>query len=498
VGWAKLLGLVNATYRESEADRYTLERSIEVSSDEMRTLHDVLRRQARHDVLTGLPNRAALTEILGTALARGRLTGRDVAVLFVDLDGFKLVNDGLGHAAGDELLLRAAERIRGATRDDDVVARLGGDEFVVVCWDVDTVDTATAVARRIVAQIEKPFRIGSQDAVVSASIGIAVAGADAIDPEDLLRRADLAMYEAKATGRGRFVLFDDDMRQRIDGRLAMANALRYAANRNELVLHYQPIVRLSDLSLLGLEALVRWERPGHGLVMPDAFIPVAEETRLITVIDSWVIQAACERFAEWARPHDAATIAVNLSARDLQSPDIIDTVSNALQSTGLAPRRLVLELTETSIMSGNASIATNLGWLQALGVQLAIDDFGTGYSSLSYLRQLPAQILKVDQTFVSALDEDDAAAAIVGAIVTMGHALGLKIVAEGVEQPGQAEKLRRLGCDAAQGYLFAHPQPLDQLAITAPEPPRAGRAAILAARPGRVDGVSRPTGAASA
>jgi diguanylate cyclase (GGDEF)-like protein len=481
-GWAKLLGLVNAAYREAEADRYTLERSIEVSSEEMRALHDVLSRQARHDTLTGLPNRAALTEILATTLTRGRLTGRAVAVLFVDLDGFKLVNDGLGHAAGDELLLRAAERIRGAARETDVVARLGGDEFVVVCGDFDTVETATAVARRIVAQIEQPFRIGSQDAVVGASIGIAVAGPDAVDAEDLLSRADLAMYEAKAGGRGRFVLFDDDMRRRVDCRLALAGALRHAASRNELALHFQAIFGLSDRRLLGLEALVRWDRPGHGLVMPDAFIPVAEETRLITAIDSWVIQVACERFARWAWSYPTATIAVNLSARDLQSPDVVDTVSRALQSTGLSPWRLVLELTETTIMSGNAAIAANLACLRALGVRLAIDDFGTGYSSLSYLRQLPAQILKLDRTFVSELDSDEAAAAIVGAIVTMGHALGLKIIAEGVERPAQAEKLRQLGCDAAQGHLFAHPQPLEQLG-TALQIPPAGWAGVELSHP---------------
>jgi diguanylate cyclase (GGDEF)-like protein len=462
-GWSKLLGLVNAAYREAEADRYTLERSIEVSSEEMRALHDVLSRQARHDVLTGLPNRAALTEVLGDALTRRRHGGRDVAVLFIDLDGFKLVNDSLGHSAGDELLLRAAERIRAAIRDDDVVARLGGDEFVVVCGDIDDVGTATAVARRIATQLEQPVRFGAQDAVISASIGVALADAEDVVADDLLRKADMAMYEAKAAGRCRFVIFDDDMRRRVEGRLATESALRQAVNRNELVLHYQPIVRLSDRQLLGVEALVRWNRPGHGLVMPDAFIPVAEETQLITAIDTWVVQAACRQFVESSWASADSSIAVNLSACDLQSPGIVEVVSSTLQRTGLSPGRLVLELTESTIASGNASVAANLAWLQALGVQLAIDDFGTGYSSLSYLRQIPAQILKLDRSFVSGLDEDAAASTVVGAIVTMGHALGLEIIAEGVERPGEAHQLQRLGCDAAQGYLFARPQPMEQL-----------------------------------
>jgi diguanylate cyclase (GGDEF)-like protein len=462
-GWSKLLGLVNSAYREAEADRYTLERSIEISSEEMLALHDVLSLQARQDVLTGLPNRAALAEVLGGALDRRRNGGRDVAVLFIDLDSFKLVNDSMGHSAGDELLLRAAERIRAAIRDDDVVARLGGDEFVVVCADIDDVGTAIEVARRIAAALEVPVRIGPQEAVTSASIGIALAGADDVVPDDLLRKADMAMYEAKAGGRSQFMLFDDNMRLRVEGRVSTETALRHAVHRNELVLHYQPIVRLSDGQLLGVEALVRWNRPGHGMVPPDEFIPVAEETGLITAIDSWVIQTACQQFAGWCWAPPGSSVAVNLSAGDLQSPDVVEVVSGALQRSGLAPAQLVLELTESTVVSGNASIAANLAWLQALGVRLAIDDFGTGYSSLSYLRQIPAQILKLDRSFVSGLDEDEAACTIVGAIVTMGHALGLEIVAEGVERPGQAHQLQRLGCDAAQGYLFARPQPVAQL-----------------------------------
>jgi diguanylate cyclase (GGDEF)-like protein len=497
-GWAKLLGLVNTAYREAEADRYTMERSIEVSSEEMLALHEVLSRQARHDVLTGLPNRAALIDVLGSALARGRHRGpagapgggpagepggsgsgalggrdcgRDLAVLFIDLDDFKLVNDSLGHSAGDELLLRAAERIHGAIRDGDVVARIGGDEFVVVCADIGDIDTATAVAQRISTALEPPVRIGSQEAVTSASIGIAVATAEDAVPDDLLRKADMAMYEAKAGGRGQFVIFDDDMRRRVEGRLATETALRHAITRHEFELHFQPMVRLCDQQLIGLEALVRWNRPGHGLVLPAEFVPVAEETRLISAIDAWVIETACGQFAgcSWAPPE--SRLAVNLSICDLRSAGIVEVVRGALQRSGLAPHRLVLELTEATVASGAASVVANLTWLQALGVRLAIDDFGTGYSSLSYLRQVPAQILKLDASFVAGLDEDEPACAIVGAIVTMGHALGLEIIAEGVERSGQARQLRRLGCDAAQGYLFAPPQPIGHFGPTGPLPP---------------------------
>jgi diguanylate cyclase (GGDEF)-like protein len=461
-GWVKLLGQVSAAYKEAEADRYTLERSIEVSSDEMRALHDVLSQQARHDALTGLPNRAALGELLRNALEHRRPAHLDVAVLFLDLDGFKLVNDSLGHSAGDELLVRAAERIRDATRDGDAVARLGGDEFVVVCRGVEGVDAVVAIAERIGAQLERPFRLNGQDAVISASIGIAIAAPGETSADDVLRKADMAMYAAKAGGRCQFVIFDDDMSQRIDGQLSTVNALRQAIDGSELELHYQPIIRLADGHRLGLEALVRWNRPGHGLLSPDKFIPLAEESRLITAIDSWVIQTACAQLTRHGLGD--LSLAVNLSARDLHHPDIVEAVGMALQRTGLPARQLVMELTETTLVSSSTAIAANLSRLQALGVQLAIDDFGTGHSSLSYLRKIPAQTLKIDRSFVSVLDHDGSAAAIVGAIVHMGHALGLKIVAEGVERSRQADLLRALGCDAAQGYLFAKPQPIETLA----------------------------------
>ncbi|WP_127501467.1 putative bifunctional diguanylate cyclase/phosphodiesterase [Actinoplanes solisilvae] len=460
-GWARFLDRVSASYRASEDDRYTLERSIEISSDEMRALHDVLSRQARHDTLTGLPNRAALVELLRAALDESRLIGSDVAVLFIDLDGFKMVNDSLGHPVGDELLIRVAERIQATIRGRDVVARLGGDEFVVILRDVDGFATATATAERIVDQLGRPFRMGGNNTAISASIGIALANADALSVDDLLRRADMAMYEAKAGGRSQYTIFNDDVSDRLDGRLATINALRDVVEANQLVMHYQPIMRIADRTVTGVEALVRWQRPGHGLLAADSFIPIAEESHVITAIDAWAVKRACEEFT--ASKYRELTLSVNLSARDLQHSGIVDTVSNALQSTGLRPDQLVMELTETTLAADNATTAANLGRLRALGVRLAIDDFGTGYSSLSYLRQIPAQSLKIDRSFVSALDVDESSVAIVGAVVGMGHALGMQVIAEGVENAAQLERLAALECDQVQGYLVARPQPLREL-----------------------------------
>jgi diguanylate cyclase (GGDEF)-like protein len=462
VGWERLLGQVSATYRDAEADRYTLERSIEISSNEMRALHDVLSDQARHDALTGLPNRAALHDVLRDALAHRRAAHLDVAVLFLDLDGFKLVNDTLGHSAGDELLVRAAERIRLATRETDVVARLGGDEFVVVCRDVEDPNTVIAIAERIAGQLERPFRLGGQDSVVSASVGIVLAPPGETNADDVLRKADMAMYQAKSGGRCQFVIFDEEISQRVEGRLSTLNDLRQAIAGNELVLVYQPIVRLTDGQRIGLEALVRWDRPGHGLLTPDRFIPIAEESRLITTIDGWVIRTACTQVVTHGLGH--LLVAVNLSARDLHHPDVVESVSGALRCTGLPAHQLVVELTETTLLSNSPAISANLNRLRRLGVQLAIDDFGTGYSSLSYLREIPARTLKIDRSFVGLLDQDESSAAIITAIVQMAHALGLETVAEGVERESQADRLRALGCDAAQGYFFARPQPIEEFA----------------------------------
>jgi diguanylate cyclase (GGDEF)-like protein len=454
--WLDLLRQVSTSYRDADEDRYLLERSVEVSSQEMRALHDALSQRVRRDALTGLPNRIALTEAVD-----GALGGRHrIALLFIDLDGFKLVNDSLGHAAGDELLIRVAERVLAAVRTGDVVARLGGDEFVVTCAGVDNLSEAGEVATRVSAALEAPFRIGSQDVVIGASIGIALTEPRSCTADELLRRADLAMYRAKLAGRSRVVVFDEQMQLEVESRLVVENALWRAVREDELRVFYQPIVTLSDEEVVGYEALVRWQRPGHGLVAPDQFIPVAEMTRLITAVDGWVLRNACRQAAGWTRPDLLLT--VNLSARDLADSELAEVVVDALSSSGLRPGRLVLELTETTLMArGPAGVAT-LDRLRKLGIQIAIDDFGTGYSSLSSLRDLPATTLKIDRSFIATVDRDTTAASIVGAIITMALALRLTVVAEGVERPTQAALLRSLGCERAQGYLFGRPDPAAQ------------------------------------
>ncbi len=470
--WPRLLDVVSTSYQEADNDRYTLERSIELSSAEMRALHDVLSAQARQDSLTGLPNRTAVLEHLRRELARSRRAHSDVAVLFIDLDGFKLVNDTLGHEAGDHLLVRAAERIRSAVRTEDTVARLGGDEFVVVCGGIEAAERErgpSLVAGRIVELLEAPFRIGTQDVFVSASIGISMTtfASRTPDPsaEDLLRQADQAMYRAKGAGRANFAIYDAQMAAEAGARMALEADLRRAVANDELVLHYQPLMDLASGGVTGFEALVRWNRPGFGLVPPNVFIPIAEEARLIHAIGRWVLDEACRTAATWAAE---LSISVNLSARELGHPDIVNHVSDALHDSGLAPQRLVVELTESTALSDREGVATNIGRLRSLGVRVAIDDFGTGYSSLGRLRSLEAQILKIDRSFVNDLDQGEGAVAIIAAVVAMGRSLGLQVVAEGVETLGQLETLERLGCEGAQGYHFAKPlAPADLAAFLA-------------------------------
>ena len=455
--WAALLDNISRAYDDSDKQRYTLERALEVSSQEMRALHDTLRHRARHDILTGLPNRAALKEILQSTLDTHRRQGGRIAVLFIDLDGFKLVNDGLGHAVGDELLIRASERIRSTTRPDDVVARLGGDEFIVLCPDVSKVDIATEIARRIVKQLETPFRINDQDsASVSASIGIALAS-ETTTADELIGNADMAMYAAKASGRATFIIFDEEMRAKVDERLATESALRRAVEDHELVLHFQPIISLTERRLIAAEALLCWNRPGRGLQPASAFLDVAEQGRLIIGLDAWVIVEACRQAASW-EDHRMG-IAVNMSASDVHHNQFLPRLAAALEESGLAPHRLTLELTETAVMSNATATIAALLEISKLGVRIAVDDFGTGYWSLNRLRKLPAQALKIDQSICASIETDSVSSSVLSALVAMGHALGLQVVAQGVERPEQLSMLVALGCDAAQGHLFGRPEP---------------------------------------
>jgi diguanylate cyclase (GGDEF)-like protein len=453
--WSALLDGVSRAYDEADDQRYTLERSLEVSSQEMRALHDALSHRARHDALTGLPNRSALKEMLQATLNAHRQSGRRIAVLFIDLDGFKLVNDGLGHAVGDELLIRAAERIRSTIRPDDVVARLGGDEFIVLCTDVSDVSIATDIARRIVEQLDVPFRLNESDsASVSASIGIALAS-ESITADDLIGNADMAMYAAKASGRATFLLFDERMRAQVDDRLATESALRRAVEQHELLLHFQPIISLTEKRMIAAEALLRWNRPGHGLQSAGDFLDVAEQGRLITGLDAWVLGEACRQAVSW--PDRSIGVSVNVSSRDVHHNQFIPRLSGALHDSGLHPHRLTLELTETAVMTNTAATTAALQEVSELGVRIAVDDFGTGYWSINHLRRLPARALKIDQSICANIEHDGVAASVVSALVAMGHALGHQVVAEGVERPEQAALLGALGCDAAQGHLFGKP-----------------------------------------
>ena len=434
---------------------------------ERKRLEDELVHRALHDPLTGLANRTLLRDRVEQALARtGRGDGdaRGVAALLVDLDDFKKVNDSLGHGAGDALLVTVSRRMLAATRGCDTVARLGGDEFAVLLEGMADPADATRVADRILQAMRAPVRLDGKEVLVGTSIGIALATpGEGVD--ELLRNADVALYQAKARGKHRHATFAPAMHAAALARLDLETDLHAALAREELRLVYQPIVDLATGRIAGAEALVRWTHPTRGAISPAELIPVAESTGAIVALGRWVLRAACRQVAEWdaraaaagERPVGAPLhIAVNLSTRQLQDPALVDDVAAALTEFGLAPRRLVLEITESAMMHDTDLALTRLGALKALGVRLAVDDFGTGYSSLGYLRRFPVDVLKIDRTFVDALSRTGETA-IVRAILRMGDALGLRTVAEGIEEEGQLAQLRALGCAMGQGYLFARP-----------------------------------------
>jgi diguanylate cyclase (GGDEF)-like protein/PAS domain S-box-containing protein len=432
-----------------------------------------IRRRGLHDPLTELPNRTLIMDRLGQAVQRAdRATGH-VALIFLDLDHFKVVNDSLGHRAGDAVLCQVADRLRAAVRPADTVGRFGGDEFVVLCEQVADDAEARAIAERLSSAFARPFPVGGDEHVLGASLGIALLDPEG-DPEALLRDADSAMYRAKDRGRARIEVFDVGMRAWADGRLQTEAQLRRALDGDELEVHYQPIVDLCDGSVAAVEALVRWRHPERGLLAPDAFIPVAEESGLIVPLGRRVLELACRQAAAWdalrgERPPLA--VHVNLSPRQLHDRALVETVEATLRATGARPSGLVLEITESTLIDRGPTPLALLERLRDLGVQLVLDDFGTGYSSLSYLAQLPIGGLKVDRSFVAGLDAGQAP--IVDAIVRLARAFDLSVVAEGVEDERQLAALRRLGCELAQGYLFARPltaEPLTPL-LAAAEPP---------------------------
>jgi diguanylate cyclase (GGDEF)-like protein/PAS domain S-box-containing protein len=422
-------------------------------------MENELAHQALHDTLTGLPNRALLADRLLHSLARARRRGSQVAVLFLDIDHFKQVNDSLGHSGGDDLLRHAADRIAAVIRADDTVARFGADEFVIVCDDI-RVEEAEQIAERVLRAVRPPCLIGTQQLRMTASIGIAIAIADQhATAESLLRDSDAATYIAKARGRDRFELFDEERRSQAERRAATASALRGALDRAEFTVYYQPVVDLRTGAMVSAEALVRWQHPDRGLVSPDEFIPLAEQTGLIVGIGAWVLEQACRQLVHWQRTDPSLTIAVNLSVRQMVAPDIVAQVEDVLHRTRARPQDLCLELTESVLMDDVVYFGTTLASLKSLGVDLAVDDFGTGYSSLSYLKRFPVDAVKIDRTFVDGLGTDPHDSALVAAILAMADALDLDVVAEGVETLDQLANLKRLHCRRAQGYYLARPMP---------------------------------------
>ena len=418
-----------------------------------------LEHSALHDPLTSLPNRVLLLDRLRHALARGRRDRSSVALLFIDLDRFKAVNDSLGHEAGDRVLIGVADRVTGVLRPGDTVARLGGDEFIVLCEDVQTKDDVTTIADRVLACLNQPFALPGGDAFISCSIGIALATADGRDAEELLGDADMAMYRAKERGKGVYDVFDETMRAELVQRLSSERALRRAIDANALHVVYQPLVNLSTTQVVGVEALARWEDPDRGAVSPLEFIPLAEETGLIGVIGQSVLREACAqlRRCQHTSPDAAFTMAVNLSIRQLEQPSFVDELAALIDEAGVAPSSLTLEITETVFTQDAEAIIRRLWAVRELGVGLALDDFGTGYSSLDRLRDMPVQKLKIDKSFIDEVDSRPGGTALLAAIIAMAHSLGLSAVAEGVEHEAQLANLGRLGCDEVQGYLLSRP-----------------------------------------
>jgi diguanylate cyclase (GGDEF)-like protein/PAS domain S-box-containing protein len=415
---------------------------------------------AHHDALTELPNRALFLDRLKQALARARWHQRLVAVLFLDIDHFKNINDSLGHDAGDRLLQELAKRLGGALRDGDTVARFGGDEFVILLDDVAAPGDVRALAHKLLAVLAAPFPAADAVLHVSASIGISLFPADGEDAATLLKHADTAMYRAKESGRNTSRFYSADMSARAFERLTLESALRHALAREELVLHYQPQVEIGSGRVLAVEALLRWQHPELGLVTPTEFVPVLEETGLIVAVGEWVLRSACAAAAAWhAGGHAGLRVAVNLSSRQFNDGGLVARVEAALAAAGLAPGQLELEITEGLLLHHGPATLEALAALRRLGVRVALDDFGTGYSSFTYLRRFPIDTLKIDRQFVLDLPDDANDAAITRAIVAMGQGMGLDLVAEGVETEAQRDFLAALGCTLMQGYLFSRPLP---------------------------------------
>ena len=451
-----------AAHASVALDNERLERSLA----ELTRMKLDLRRQTLHDSLTALPNRTLLIDRVGQALARQDRVAGTVSLMFIDLDSFKDVNDGLGHAAGDTVLKEVSTRLRTCMRGADTAARLGGDEFAVLLDGDSSLETALTIGRRIVESLGESLVVGGRRVQLGASVGLARCGAGELDADALLSRADAAMYAAKARGKGRLVVFEPDMGLKANRRVRLAAELDLAAEAGQLLVLHQPIVDLASGRMVATEALVRWSHPERGLLAPRDFLPLAEETGAILDIGYWVLGQACRDAAAWPQPPAglAPTVSVNLSQRQLLDGLLVDRVREALEASGLAPERLILEVTEASIGGEEPALLAELRRIEALGVRLALDDFGLGHSSLGRLSSLPISLLKVPRPFIDQLDLVGSGPPIVEAILGLADSLGLTTIAEGVETRGQRQLLRELGCSLAQGFLFARPLPATDIA----------------------------------
>ena len=434
---------------------------------ERQKVEEQLAHDALYDRLTDLPNRYFFSNHLNRALEKYRRDcERKFAVFFLDLDRFKYVNDSLGHNSGDLLLVAIAQKLRTCLRASDILARLGGDEFAILLEDIHSFNEATRLAERIQQSLESPFHLGIHEVFTSVSIGIAFSEPGLDSPEELLRNADIAMYKAKALGKTRYELFDETLHIEVVNRLLLETDFRHSLDRGEFRLHYQPVISLVDGRVIGFEALVRWQHPQRGCVSPEEFIPLAEETGMIISLGWWILQEVCYQLREWQIQFNnpSLTIGVNISQKQFSQPHLIDSLIQILQTTGLEAHSLQLEITESLLMDNTQATMETLRQLKALGCQLHLDDFGTGYSSLSYLHSLPIDVLKIDRSFVEAIDSEGNNSEMVEAIVMMAKSLGLKVIAEGIETKTQLAKLQTLQCLYGQGYLFA--QPLDPRSLS--------------------------------
>jgi diguanylate cyclase (GGDEF)-like protein len=429
-----------------------------------RRYQEELEYQANYDTLTGLPNRNLLHDRLKQAVGYARRYQKRLAVVFVDLDNFKLVNDSLGHSAGDKLLITVAGRLKANVRNSDTAARLSGDEFVLILFDQDNEKIINSTMQRILNEVSLPCRLEDHNFYVSCSIGFSLFPDDGEVPEVLLKNADAAMYHAKELGRNNFQPFTPDLVVRATHRLELGGDLRQALERNELYLVYQPYISLQSGAIIGVEALIRWNHTEQGLISPLHFIPIAEETGLISKIGEWVLRSACTQNKAWlGKGMPPIKVSINLSARQFVKKDLVQSIAKILVDTGLPPAQLELELTESLIMHNPEYSISALNNLKSLGIGLAVDDFGTGFSSLSYLKRFAIDRLKIDQSFVHDLASDIDSSVIAGAVIHLGHSMGLKVVAEGVETPAQLEFLRGQHCDEIQGYYFSKPLPADEV-----------------------------------